>query len=297
MNDKGIALSGFHPIPLFCYFISVMLFAVFTQNPVIIALAFLGGALFNIITGSAREILSDIKFYTAAFLLLSLTNPLFSHNGATPLFFMNDNPVTLEAILCGVNTAAMITGVMLVCKTFSKVMESDKILLLIGKISPKLSTVISMSLRFIPLLKKKWAEIRDAQSALGYFRGDGITDKLVSYAKIFSALVTWALENAVDTSASMNARGYELRGKKQFSLFRFRKNDAFFLVFTFAMSAAVLVGYITGSADFAFYPIVTGINTDAAALVSYTAFAALSLFPSFFEIKEALKWRYLRSKI
>ena len=49
-----------------------------------------------------KAILSDMGFYLPLFLLVAVTNPLFSHNGVTPLFFMNGNPVTLEAVVYGV---------------------------------------------------------------------------------------------------------------------------------------------------------------------------------------------------
>ncbi|MBQ8404075.1 MAG: energy-coupling factor transporter transmembrane protein EcfT [Clostridia bacterium] len=297
MNKNGIAFSRFHPVSLFCYFLLLLLFTVFTQNPVLLTLALLGALLFNAATNTARQTLADIKFYVPMFLLVALVNPLFSHSGATPLFFMNDNPVTLEAVLCGVNIAVQLCAVMLACKAFSKVMESDKLLALFGKVSPKLAVVLSMALRFIPLLKRKWGEISEAQKALGYFREESVFSRLASYARVFSALVTWALENAVDTSASMSARGYELAGKKHFSLFRFTRGDGIMLALTVALSAVTLAGFLLGKADFAFYPRVSTVNTDIFSIITYAAFGILSLLPFIFEVKEVLKWKYLRSKI
>ena len=297
MNEKGIAFSRFHPAVLFFYFLCIMLFTVFAQNPVLLALALLGGALFCAVTGAARQNLSSAKLCTFTFLLVALTNPLFSHSGATPLFFMNDNPVTLESVLCGVNIAVQICAVLLLCTAFSRVMGSDNLLALFGKLSPRLSTVISMALRFIPLLSRKWSEICEAQRALGYFREESFFSRLASYARVFSALVTWALENAVDTAASMSARGYELAGKKHFSLFRFTRGDGIMLAMTAALSGFTLTGILLGKSDFAFYPRISPLNTDIFAIITYTAFGALALLPFIFEAKEALKWKYLRSKI
>ncbi len=297
MDKNAIAFSRFHPAVLFFYFLSLILFTVFAQNPVMLALALLGGALFCAVTGAARQNLSSAKLCALTFFLVALTNPLFSHNGATPLFFMNDNPVTFEALVCGVNMGVQICATLLVCTAFSRVMESDKLLALFGKLSPRLSTVISMALRFIPLLSRKWSEICEAQRALGYFREESFFSRLASYARVFSALVTWALENAVDTAASMSARGYELAGKKHFSLFRFTRGDGIMLAMTAALSGFTLTGILLGKADFAFYPRISPLNTDIFAIITYTAFGALALMPFIFEAKEALKWKYLRSKI
>lgn len=296
MSEK-IAFARFHPVSLFCYFAAVLLFTMFTQNPVLLALSLLGTVSFCTATSGVRGFLRDLKFYVPMFLIVAVTNPLFSHNGATPLFFMNDNPVTLEAVLCGVDIAAMITAVMLVCRSFSKVMESDKLLCLFGKISPKLSVVLSMSLRFIPLFKRKWREIKEAQAAMGYFREDGVANKLASYARVFSALVTWALENGADTADSMSARGYDLGARKSFALFRFTKSDVALLVLTAILSAVTLFGFAAGKMDFEFYPRVTAINADVLAVISYISFGILAFIPFIFEVKETLRWKYLRSKI
>lgn len=296
MNER-IAFANFHPVSLFFYFAAVLIFTMFTQNPVLLLISLFGASLFAAVTSTRAQIFADLKFYVPVFIVISLTNPIFSHGGATPLFFMNDNPVTLEAVLCGIDIAVMIVSVMLLCKAFSKVMESDKLLCLFGKAAPKLAAVLSMSLRFIPLFKRKFAQIKEAQTALGYFKSGSLSESLMSNARVFSALVTWALENGADTADSLSARGYDAGTRKSFSLFRFKKQDAVLLILTLALSAAVLQGFAGGSLDFDFYPYITAPGTDGLSLISYSAFGVLSLIPFIFEVKEALHWKYLRSKI
>ena len=46
MDKNAISFSRFHPAALFFYFLSLILFTVFAQNPVMLARALLGGALF-----------------------------------------------------------------------------------------------------------------------------------------------------------------------------------------------------------------------------------------------------------
>ena len=63
--------------------------------------------LYYIVRNRRKHIKSHLFFFLL-FLALALINPLISHNGATVLFVMNDNPVTLEALLYGINSAAMV---------------------------------------------------------------------------------------------------------------------------------------------------------------------------------------------
>ena len=55
-----------------------------------------------------RELARNLAYYFFLFLLLAVVNPLFVHNGETILFFMNDNPITLEAFFYGMIVAVMI---------------------------------------------------------------------------------------------------------------------------------------------------------------------------------------------
>lgn len=297
MVNNSIAFARFHPVSLFCYYAILLVFTMFSQNPVLVASALFGSLLFCLFTGKARENLADAKFYILMFFLVALTNPLFAHGGATPLFFMNDNPVTLEALLAGVSLAAAVTAVMLAFKGFSRVMESDKLLALFGKASPKLAAVLSLSLRLIPLFKRKWRELCGVHKAMGYFRNESYFSRLSSYARVFSALVSWALENAADTAASMCARGFELEGKRGFSLFRFTRADGALIGASLALAAPVLAGFAMGKADFWFYPRISALSADVFSLIMYVSFLIFSLLPFIFEVKEALKWKYLRSKI
>lgn len=76
---------------------------------------------------------------------------------------MNDNPVTLEAILYGAGVSVMLIGIMFWCKCYNQVMTSDKFVYLFGKAIPKLSLVLSMALRFIPVFKSQMKKISQVQ--------------------------------------------------------------------------------------------------------------------------------------
>lgn len=296
MNEKFLAFGQFHPLSAFLYLMSVILVTVFIINPIAVGISLLGGILFCAMI-QGRKVLSDITFFFALFILLSLANPLFSHNGATPLFFMNGNPVTLEAILYGADIAAVMIAVMIWCKCFSAVMSSDKLICVFGGVLPKISLVLTMALRFLPLFRRKWKELSDAQKAMGYYSEKGFVAKLCVNTRIFSALVTWALEGTAETSSSMKARGYGLPGRTKFAPFRFTAGDAVLSFCTAALIAVSIIGINLGVFTFSFYPRVAKIDFSPVAVCLYATFAALSLFPFIFETKEALRWKYLRSKI
>lgn len=290
------AFANVHPAVSMTYFLSVLLISMFLPHPILQTEALIGGALFCA-TLKKRGRAGDIGFYLILFVMIAITNPLFSHNGVTILFFLNGNPMTFEAFLYGISLAGMVVGVLLWCKAYSEIMTSDKFLYLFGKAVPKLSLVLSTALRFIPAYLRMSRQVGRAQKAMGLYAGKSLTDRVKNRMRVLAALVAWSLENAMDTSASMKARGYGQKGRTSFSLFRFRRSDGILLGACIFLLALPIVGAALGVTKFNYYPRVDKIETSFMALVIYTAFGLLSLLPFILEVKEAVLWKYYRSKI
>ena len=273
--------SRFHPLVTLVYFLTVIIFSMFVNHPVMGIIALLGGICFTSVMTSSAEKVSDLKFYIPLFFLISLTNPLFSHNGKTPLFFMNGNAVTLEAIIYGVGIAVMLVGVMMWAKAYSFVMTTDKFLYLFGSIVPQLSLVLSMVLRYVPMLKRQAKQVQKSQKGLGMYSSDSYFDRAKSGMRVMSAVVGWSLEHVVETSKSMKARGYGLKGRTNYSNFRFRKEDGLLLGIIVGLFAMIVVCMTTGALTFAYYPEITPIKTNPMALIAYICFAVLAIFTLF----------------
>lgn len=287
----------YHPAVLFFYFMSVLLICMFVSNPVLEGLALLGSVSFLFVVPgkmSAR----GVAGYVVLFLVISLMNPLFSHNGATPLFFMNGNAVTLEALLYGVLMGVTIVAVLLWCAVYSRVMNSEGFLYLFGKIIPKIALLLSMALRFIPVFLRQMKKVAATQKTMGMYSDEGYTGRIKGAMRVFLATVSWSVENSIETSMSMKARGYGVKGKRtSFSLFRFNLSDARMLALMIVLLCATLVGVASGEMSFSFYPRVSGINTSLCAWITYISFAVLTFLPTVVEIKTKIEWRYFLSRV
>lgn len=272
------------------YFITVVTLSMLSMNPIFLTIALFGAMCYFASLEGIKKLLTSIGFYFPMFILIAVTNPLFSHNGETILFFLNDNPVTLEAIIYGMAIALLIIAVMYWFKCYNNVMTTDKFVYLFGRVIPKLSLILSMALRFAPLFKEQIIRISKAQKTMGLYSSKSITDKVMGGMRVFSALLTWSLENAIDTADSMRARGYGLPGRTNFSLFAFAKRDFIMLSCIIITLIMVLIDMPRG---FSYYPTISVIDMR----FSYFALAVLMFIPFLTEIKENLKWKYLISKI
>ncbi|MGI6005101.1 MAG: energy-coupling factor transporter transmembrane component T [Christensenellales bacterium] len=289
--------ASYHPAVLAAYFIGVLLISMFSLNPVAVALSLAGGILFFAAVSRAREFFGSLAFYACLFMLIALTNPLFNDGGVTPLFFLNGRPVTCEAIAYGMAASGMLISVMFWCKCCTLVMTPDKFVYLFGKVIPKLSLVLSMALRFIPMMKRQAGRIRAAQKSLGLYTDGRLTARLAGEMRVFGALLCWALENAVETADAMKARGYGLKGRSHFSLFVFRKRDVALLAVTAGIFVLALIGMHAGALRFAYYPAVTRLPAGPLSLLTYGLLALWMLMPFIMESEEFLRWKYLRSRI
>lgn len=295
--SKLNTFGSIHPAVLMTYFVSVIVVSMFATNPIILLIALCGGVSFFGIMKTPKELLIDLGFYIPMLLLITLINPVFSHNGVTPLFFMNGNPVTLEAILYGGNIAIMLVAIIYWCKCYSMIMTTDKFLFLFGKAMPKLALVLSMAMRFIPFFKNKLKEIRGVQSSLGLYEKKGFVNKGSGELKVFSALTTWAMENSIDTAASMNARGYGLKGRSHFSIYKFRRRDFCYLLAVLMCFGVVMAGISMNLIDFSFYPEISELKYGFKEISVYIAFGVLSFIPFLSELWEVIVWKYSVSKI
>ena len=176
-------------------------------------------------------------------------------------------------------------------------MTDDKLLYVFSKLSPKLSLVISMALRYVPLFTRQAKKTEEAQRALGIYREDNIIDKTKSKLRVFSVMVSWALENGITTADSMCARGYGTCKRVHFSIFKFRKSDIFLLVGSLVLSLLTVLSIAFGALDFEFYPEIKMAKTTALSALGYVSYGFLVFLPTFIDVKENIKWHFLRSKI
>lgn len=286
-----------HPVSSAFCFLSVLTVTMFVQNPLFRIPALLGGIAFYLCLDGKNGLRRNVAGDLILFFLVAVTNPLFVHNGVTPLFFLNGNAVTLEAVLCGADISVMLLSAVFWFRCVNIVMTSDKLLYLFGKLSPRVSVLLSSALRFVPLFKEQANKIRTAQKALGLYASDGIIDRIRASCRTYSALISWALENSVDTGASMKGRGYELRERTLYSSYKIKTTDAAVISVTAVSDVITAAAALRGSLGFSFYPRITELQTDTTVIAAATAFCVIAFLPFILEAKEAVLWRYYRSKI
>ncbi|MDD3840407.1 MAG: energy-coupling factor transporter transmembrane component T [Clostridia bacterium] len=292
------AFEAYHPIVLFVYFTAVIVFSMFYMHPVYLSISLCASIMLSFVLNGRRAFKNTLLFALPMFLIIAVCNPLFSHKGVTPLFYIDYNPITLEAIMYGLAMAAMIMTVIFWFSSYNAVMTTDKFICLFGSFIPSIALIISMTLRLVPKFKEQTKRISNSQKAIGmYITTGNILQRAKSGLRILSILITWALENAIDTADSMKARGYGLKGRSSFSLFKFEKRDGILLGIIAALVSVNILGEILNYSHFDYYPYITDIDISWTGMMFYLSYLILMILPAAIEIKEEIKWRLLMSKI
>ncbi len=291
--------AEFHPFINILYFALVIGFSLALNHPLAQGIALVCAIVYAVSAGGKKSVLFLLKYCLPTVLLTAFINPAFNHEGTTILlYFSNGNPLTLESILYGFSAGVMLVTLLLWFSSFSRVMTSDKFIYLFGKIIPALSLVFSMSLRFVPKFKSQMETVVEAQRSIGRDISSG---SLISRAKtailIFSIMITWALENAIETADSMKSRGYGLKGRTAFSIYKFQERDKYTLVWLAFCGLFLLAGTMLMAFGFRYFPSIRYASLDITTIPFYCVFFALCITPVVLNIKEEIKWKTLASKM
>ena len=291
--------SGYHPLINFIFFAFIFGFSMAFTNPVCLAIAFLTSFAYSLCLNAADGLKYMLTFLLPVVLFASVFNPLFSHPGMTILaYFPNGNPLTYESIIYGIGMGIMFAGFLGWFHCFNRVGTSDKFVYLFGRAIPALSLILSMALRFVPRLKAQLKVITNAQKCIGR---DVSSGNVITRAKngiaILSILVTWSLENAIDTADSMRSRGYGLKGRTAFSIYRFDKRDACLLAWICACGIYIMIGAVRGKIYWQYYPIIKGNVTGWYTWSIFIVYFMLCMTPVGIDLYEERRWRILQSEI
>ena len=290
--------SSYHPVVNFLYFVLVLAFTMFFMHPVSLAISLVCSFSYAVSLNGRKAMGYSLRYLLPMALLAAVINAAFNHQGVTVLTYLpSGNPLTLESIVYGVAAAAMLAAVIIWFSCYSAVMTSDKFLYLFGRVIPALSLVLSMTLRFVPKFRAQFAAVAQARKCVGRDPSQGnFRQRMKNAAAILSILVTWSLENAIETADSMKSRGYGLKGRTAFSIYRFDGRDRLALLWLGFCGLYIFSGWRTGGLGWQYFPRMEGTLTGAFPISFQLIYLALCLTPIFLNWKEDRKWKLLQSK-
>ncbi len=284
--------SSFHPIVNFSYFFVVLLFTMFFNNPIDLIISLIASIFYSIYLRGKKAVKFNLLFMMPMVILTVIINPVFNHEGVTILrYFSSGNPLTLESIIYGVVSSIMLVSVINWFICYNEVMTTDKFVYLFGKIIPALSLVLSMTLRFIPRFKEQIIKVSNAQKALGIYSDIGFINKARHSIRVLSIVISWSLENAIDSSDSMKSRGYGLKGRTAFSIYKLDSRDKNIIMWIVFCFFYIFFAWASGGMFFRYYPSIKGYELNQVTISFHILYLLLCITPMILNVKEDIKWK------
>ncbi len=291
------AFSAYHPAVNFLFFALVIFGTMLLLHPAALCVSLACAFAWSVYLGGARTARTNLLYMVPMLLLAALVNPAFNHEGATILTYLpTGNPLTLESIAYGLAAAVMLVAVLCWFSCYNRVMTSDKFVYLFGRAIPALSLILSMVLRFVPKFKAQLKVVSSAQKCVGRDVSNGsLLQRARHGVRILSILVTWSLENAIETADSMKSRGYGLAGRTAFSIYRFDDRDRTALAWIGGLGLFLLCMVLAGGTYFRYFPSMKAAPLDPWSVSAFTAYVLLCATPLIVDIWEDRKWKRIPS--
>ena len=270
-----------HPAVNLLFFAVVIVSSVTFSNPVFIVISLVCSFAYSVKRNGTRAVVFNTVLLALS-ALFALYYSTYTHFGVTELGrnFIG-NRITLESLVYGASLGLRASAAVMWFSCMFSVFTSDKVVYLFGRISPRLSLLLTVLLRTVPKIKKDAGRINAGRRCIGRGAGQGgVFGRLSNAVSVFSATLTRTIDSFAVSSDSMRSRGSLLRGRRAFSIYRFDNRDRALVVALFAAAAIVACGAALGVTKTVYDPAIIpprATPLTAAAGAAYLLFCIMPL--------------------
>ena len=287
-----------HPAVNFIFFAAALYGTVCFNHPVFLAIAYVSAFAYSVRRCGKRAAAFNLCLLPLI-LAFGLYYSSYHHFGVTVLRqnFIGNN-LTVESFVHGTVTGLRAAAVCMWLSCLFRVVSSDKVLYLFGRVSPRLSLFFTILLRFIPRIGREARKINLAQKGIGRGSNQGnLFRRLVNCLRMFSMLITWMISALVLESDSMRSRGSLLRGRTAFSIYRFDNRDRAFVTALFSGITLTAMGAILGATTMFYNPRIIWKPLENLSAVTAVGYAALCLLPMGLEFWTEYRFHRARREV
>ncbi len=284
-----------HPAVNFLFFAAVLYGSASFTHPVFLAVGFACAFAYGVKRAGARRGLIQLGMVPLA-LLFACYYASYHHFGVTVLKqnFIGNN-MTLESFAYGLMTGLRGVTVCMWLGCLFSVVTSDKVVYLLGRISPLLSLGVTILLRLFPRIRLEGHRIHMARKGIGRGMNQGnVLQRVKNALAIFSMLITWIIQALALEADSMRSRGALLRGRKAFSIYRFDNRDRGFVILLFLCITLTAMGAILGATEMFYNPRIIWKHVDGVSICTVLGYGMLCLLPPALELWT--QWRFAQAR-
>lgn len=279
-------LDSYHPTISFIFFAVVIAGSIAFRHPVFLGLSFVCSFGYSVKLGGRKALLFDL-ILLPLIVLWTAWYSYYTHFGVTVWGHNRyGNPMTLESVVYGAVIGVAVASVLMWLSCMHRIVTTDMIIYLFGKISPRLSLFLSILLRTVPRVKQRAKKINTAQRGLGRGIQQGnLLQRIGNWFRMVSIDVTWTIENFSDSADSMRSRGYGICGRRTaYSIYRFDNRDRSLVLFMSLCMTLLLMAILFDQVNIHYNPQIIFNRITPISYLFYLAYAVFCLTPMALQI-------------
>lgn len=285
---RHTAFDTSHPVVPAVYFVGTSVLMMCALQPVYVGISLASALLFSLCCRGWRATLVGLRWQLPLLALVCLANPLFSASGSTVVCRIGPVAAYAEALAFGACMGALMVSVVVWLECASRVLTQDRLLAVSGRVLPTVSLMVSMTAQLVPQLMRRAQTVRQVESACTAARKRETGSGLKSHARLGTMLLTWSLEDSLERSDAMRARGWGASPRRtSYRTWRFRTGDAVALVAIGLLLAFDASLAAVARSQFHFYPTMPRL----VAWWGYVPYVVLMLLPTALDLRQRVLWR------
>lgn len=290
--------DSYHPGLNFLFFVAVIAAAIAWNHPVFVAVGFFCALVYSFALKGRKAVL---------FALVALVFPFawgawFAYNTHFGITNLGEtiigNNITLESLAFGFVQGVQISTVCLWMTCVFELFTADKVVYLLGKVSPRLSLMLAVALRAIPMVADRTHRIDTAQKAIGRGSGCGtLLQRVHNWVRRVSIIISWSIERFAEMSDSMRSRGSLLRGRSAYSIYRFDARDRSLVITMVILITVGVAGMLLTQTGIQYNPEIIFNRITPLSFVFYGAYLVFCLLPCVLQLVGEWRFKQLISQV
>lgn len=164
-----------HPLPALIYYAGAILLIFLFDHPLFLVTSCLSALLIWRLVDPHSEKRRFLISYLFMASMVIILNPLFNHRGATILFYLFDQHITLEATVYGLLMGVILLSVFITFQSFNRILSADKMIYLFVPVLPRSTLVFAPGHAQRTIITEKIETYYACPTYTRSFVNDGVT--------------------------------------------------------------------------------------------------------------------------
>ena len=286
-----LVFDQLNPIVIFAYYVIAIAFSMVFIHPIFLLAELVVVIAVNFNAKEQKKTFATLQGALFMMVFIVVLNPIINNRGAHIIWIIGGTVITAEAVVYGLLMALSLAILMLVFVSYNHSMTNHKFMYLFVRISPQLTLLTMITMRFVPLFIRRFTNIKNVQKTRGVQMETGkLRERAHAGMRLMEVLLTNSLVEALQTADSMTARGFGAQKRTSYQRYRFTQRDGWLLAGLVGISSFCFWQASHGVGRLPIYPVLGSVQLTGPGWLCLWFVLIIDSLPLLLEGWEYLWW-------